>query len=151
MMKMHKKQDYKYRYYKMENIVLYAQWENDNLYLKSEKYKIGENNIDIYEENDVYLDKLNQKQQLKNSKANCDTNGTITVLNEKWMNYKRRWFSWNKYDYQSYKKNQEITLTAVVMGDLDGNGKVTATDLSALNQVVLKLIEIKMLNLKLQI
>jgi hypothetical protein len=29
------------------------------------------------------------------------------------------------------------------MGDLDGNGKVTATDLSTLNQTVLQLIQLK--------
>ena len=39
--------------------------------------------------------------------------------------------------------DEEITLTAVVMGDLDGNGKVTATDLSTLNQTVLQLIQLK--------
>lgn len=36
------------------------------------------------------------------------------------------------------KNNEEILLTAVVMGDTDGNGKITATDLSDLNQAILK-------------
>ncbi len=60
---------------KMENIVLYAQWEPDHLYLKSKIYKIGENNIDIYEENDVYLDKMEPETTLENFKKNCETNG----------------------------------------------------------------------------
>ena len=37
---------------------------------------------------------------------------------------------------------QQIQLTAVVMGDLDGDGKVSAVDLSTLNQVLLKIIQI---------
>ena len=41
------------------------------------------------------------------------------------------------------KYDEEITLKAVVMGDLDGNGKVTATDLSALNQNILKVVKLE--------
>ena len=128
---------------KMENIVLYAHWENDTLYLKSEKYKIGENNIDIYEENDIYLDKIEPETTVKELIANCDTNGTITVINSNGETLGEDDLVGTNMTIKDTRGNQEITLTAVVMGDLDGNGKVTATDLSALNQVVLKLIEIK--------
>ena len=44
---------------------------------------------------------------------------------------------------QVTRKTEKITLTAVVMGDLDGNGKVTATDLSTVNQALLKMIQLK--------
>ena len=39
----------------LENIKVYAKWDIEDLYLKSQKYKIGENNVDEYEENDIYL------------------------------------------------------------------------------------------------
>ena len=128
---------------KMENIVLYAQWEPDHLYLKSKVYKIGENDIDIYEENDVYLDKIEPETTLENFKKNCKTNGNITVLNEKGIELQDEEFVGTNMKIQVTRKTEKITLTAVVMGDLDGNGKVTATDLSTLNQALLKMIQLK--------
>ena len=38
--------------------------------------------------------------------------------------------------------DEEIILTAVVMGDLDGNGKITATDYSILNHTILGINEL---------
>ena len=128
---------------KMENIVLYAQWEPDHLYLKSKVYKIGENDIDIYKENDVYLDKIEPETTLENFKKNCKTNGNITVLNEKGIELQDEEFVGTNMKIQVTRKTEKITLTAVVMGDLDGNGKVTATDLSTLNQALLKMIQLK--------
>ena len=128
---------------KMENIVLYAQWEPEHLYLKSKVYKIGENDIDIYEENDVYLDKIEPETTLENFKKNCKTNGNITVLNEKGIELQDEEFVGTNMKIQVTRKTEKITLTAVVMGDLDGNGKVTATDLSTLNQALLKMIQLK--------
>ena len=128
---------------KMENIVLYAQWEEDKLYLKSEKYKIGENNIDIYEKDDMYLDKIEPETTVKELKNNCETNGTIEVLDEKNEVLSDDELVGTNMTIQVSRKNEKITLTAVVMGDLDGNGKVTATDLSALNQAFLKIIKLE--------
>ena len=128
---------------KMENIVLYAQWEEDKLYLKSEKYKIGENNIDIYEKDDMYLDKIEPETTVKELKNNCETNGTIEVLDEKNEVLSDDELVGTNMTIQVTRKNEKITLTAVVMGDLDGNGKVTATDLSALNQAFLKIIKLE--------
>ena len=122
----------------MENIVLYAQWEPDHIYLKSKVYKIGENDIDIYEENDVYLDKIEPETTLENFKKNCKTNGNITVLNEKGIELQDEEFVGTNMKIQVTRKTEKITLTAVVMGDLDGNGKVTITDLSVLNQTLLQ-------------
>lgn len=41
------------------------------------------------------------------------------------------------------KDREEITLITVVMGDLDGDGLVTVTDLSGINQAILRTIEVK--------
>ena len=123
---------------KLENIILYAQWEKDELYLKSEKYKIGENDIDNYEQGDIYLDKIEPNTTLKDFIANCDTNGDITVINSEGKELSDDDLVGTGMTMKVKRYDEEITLTLVVMGDLDGDGKVTAVDLSTLNQAILK-------------
>ena len=124
---------------KLENIILYAQWENDNLYLKSEKYKIGENDIDNYEQGDIYLDKIEPNTTLKQFIENCDTNGVIKVIDKDGKELKEDDLVGTGMTIKDTRYDEEITLVAVVMGDLDGNGIVTATDFSILNKVLLRL------------
>ena len=38
------------------------------------------------------------------------------------------------------KDEEKVELKIAVSGDLDGNGKITATDLSTMNQTILKLV-----------
>ena len=123
---------------KLENIILYAQWEKDELYLKSEKYKIGENDIDNYEQGDIYLDKIEPNTTLKDFIANCNTNGDITVINSEGKELSDDDLVGTGMTMKIKRYDEEITLTLVVMGDLDGDGKVTAVDLSTLNQAILK-------------
>ena len=123
---------------KLENIILYAQWEKDELYLKSEKYKIGENDIDNYEQGDIYLDKIEPNTTLKDFIANCDTNGDITVINSEGKELSDDDLVGTGMTMKVKRYDEEITLTLVVMGDLDGDGKVTAVDLSTMNQAILK-------------
>ena len=123
---------------KLGNIVLYAHWENDLLYYASEKYKVGENNIDIYEDGDIYLDKIEPKTTVKKLIENSDTNGTITVIDAQGNEVKEDELVGTGMTIKVTRYDEEITMTAVVMGDLDGNGLVTATDLSTLNQTILK-------------
>ena len=128
---------------KLENIILYAQWEKDELYLKSEKYKIGENDIDNYEQGDIYLDKIEPNTTLKDFIANCDTNGDITVINSEGKELSDDDLVGTGMTMKVKRYDEEITLTLVVMGDLDGDGKVTAVDLSTLNQAILKTAKLK--------
>ena len=55
---------------------------NKDLLLKSKYYKIGENNIDIYEPNDIYLDKIEPETTLTEFINKCETNGDITVIDQ---------------------------------------------------------------------
>jgi hypothetical protein len=126
----------------LENIILYAKWEEEHLYLKSDKYKIGENDIDIYEENDIYLDKVEPNTTLDNFISNCETNGTIEVINEEGKKLENEDLVGTNMTMKVTRFDEEITLTLVVMGDADGNGKVTATDLSTVNQALLRKIEL---------
>ena len=125
---------------KMENIVIYANWSYDPLYLASEKYKIGENNIDNYEQGDVYLNKIEAETTVAKLKENCDTNGTIVVYGLDGHILADDEIVGTGMTLKD-TKNQELNeVILVVMGDLDGDGYVTATDLSGTNQAVLELI-----------
>jgi len=126
----------------LENIILYAQWKDDKLYLKSEKYKVGENDIDNYEDGDIYLDKIQPETTLKQLMENCDTNGIISVIDKNGKEITEDEIVGTGMKIKVTRYGQQIQLTAVVMGDLDGDGKVSAVDLSTLNQVLLKIIQI---------
>ena len=123
---------------KLENIILYAQWKDDKLYLKSEKYKVGENDIDNYEDGDIYLDKIQPETTLKQLMESCDTNGIISVIDKNGKEITEDKIVGTGMKIKVTRHEQQIQLTAVVMGDLDGDGKVSAVDLSTLNQAILK-------------
>ena len=127
---------------KLGNIKLYAQWEEiadkDKLYLKSAKYKIGENDIDIYEDGDVYLDKIEPKTTFAQFRSNCETNGIMTVIDHNGNVLGENDLVGTNMTIKVTKDDEEIIITAVVMGDIDGNGKVTISDWSEMNKVVLK-------------
>ena len=123
---------------KFENIILYAQWKDDKLYLKSEKYKVGENDIDNYEDGDIYLDKIQPETTLKQLMENCDTNGIISVIDKNGKEITEDEIVGTGMKIKVTRYEQQIQLTAIVMGDLDGDGKVSAVDLSTLNQAILK-------------
>ena len=138
---------------KLENIILYARWEEkqplnptDRLYLKSDKYKVGEKDIDNYEVGDVYLDKIEPQTTVAEFIRNCESNGTITVvtvIDGKEVVLKDNDLVGTNMTIKTTGFGETFVLTAVVMGDLDGDGKVTPTDLSTLNQAVLKDIKLE--------
>ena len=123
---------------KLENIILYARWDESKLYLRSSVYKIGENDIDRYEPNDVYLDKIQPKTTLSKFINNCKTNGIITVIDKQGQQLEQNDIVGTEMTIKVTKGNEEINLTAVVMGDTDGDGYATATDMSDMKDVILK-------------
>ena len=129
---------------KLGNIILHAQWENDSLYFKSEKYKVGENDIDNYENGDVYLDKIEPETNLDELIENCDTNGTITVIDEKGQTLSSGDLVGTNMTIKVTRYDEEITMTIVVMGDIDGDGKATTQDLSELNKAYLGISEVEL-------
>ena len=125
------------------NIKVYAKWDIEDLYLKSQKYKIGENNVDEYEENDIYLYRVNPNTTLTDFISNCDTNGTITVYKKTGEKLGDNEIIGTGMTLKDELNGKVIILTLSVKGDIDGNGKVTATDLAAINQQILKEISLE--------
>lgn len=116
------------------------QQTTDKLYLSSEKYKIGDNDIKNYEDGDKYISRVEQKTLLKDYINNLETNGTITVTKEDGTVLTSDEYVGTGMKLTVTKDEEKVELKIAVSGDLDGNGKITATDLSTMNQTILKLV-----------
>lgn len=131
-------------YIPTDDTTLYAHWKKkDKLWLSSDVYKIGDNDIDNYEYGDIYIEKIMPETTVKQFIANCKSNGNITVINEKGEALNDDDLVGTNMTIKVTGYGEEFILTAVVMGDLDGNGLVTVTDLSGINQAVLKVIKLE--------
>ena len=115
----------------------------EKLYLSSETYKIGDNDIKNYEEGDKYISRIEANTTLESYKNNLKTNGTIKVIKQDGTELSDGEFIGTGMTLQVTKDEEKIELQIAVMGDLDGNGKITATDLSTMNQNVIGLIELE--------
>ena len=71
------------------------------------------------------------------------TNGTIRILKEDGTELEEDGLIGTGMTIEVVKDDEKITMKIAVMGDLTGDGKVTATDLSTLNQTILKLITLE--------
>lgn len=115
----------------------------DYLYLKSRPYKIGDNNIDEYEEGDQYISRVRRDTKLSDFKNNLDTNGSIKVIKQNGEELPNDKLVGTGMTLVVTRGNQEIRLKIAVTGDLDGNGRVTATDLGVETQKVLRVINLE--------
>ena len=126
---------------KLGNIKVYAQWDYDGLYLSSKTYKIGENDIDNYEEGDIYLDKISPETTVSEFIDNCSTNGKITIYDAQGKALRNNDLVGTGMTIKVTRDDEEIDITAVVMGDIDGDGRTTIQDLSELNKAYLGISE----------
>ncbi len=129
-------------YNKDENLTLYAQWKQvqklQNLYLSSETYKIG--NIDIikYEEGDKYISRVKKETMLIDYINNLTTNGDkIQVIKQDGTQLLDEEYVGTGMKLIVTKGEEKIELKIAVMGDLSGEGKVTAQDYSEINRALL--------------
>ena len=75
---------------------------------------------------------------------NCDTNGKITVINENGQTLSSGDLIGTTMTIKVTRYDEEITMTIVVMGDIDGDGKATVQDLSELNKAYLGISEVEL-------
>ena len=107
------------------------------LYLTSEVYKIGNSDITKYEEGDRYISRIEANTTKEDYISKLDTNGTIRILKEDGTELAEGEFVGTGMTLEVTKDNEEIELKIAVMGDLSGDGEISATDLSELIQGVL--------------
>ena len=116
----------------------------DVLYLSTEEYKIGDDDTNNYEEGDMYLSNISKETTKQEFIDKLDTNADeITIIKLDGTELQDNEFVGTGMILQISKGTDQISVKIAVMGDLDGNGKVTATDLSAENQTILKLITLE--------
>lgn len=102
--------------------------ENEKLYLTSEQYKIGEK----------YISGIKAETKMKDYINNLTTNGQIVITKENGTKLTEEEYVGTGMTLIVTKDKEKIELKIAVSGDLNGDGKVTATDLSTLNQTILK-------------
>ena len=111
-------------------------YEPDNLYLKSQAYKIGTNNsdekLDEYVEGDLYLYRVSPETTFKKFIENCDTNGTITVYKQDGTVLGEDELIGTGMTLKDEKGSKIISIKISVLGDINGNGKIEGEDLTGL-------------------
>lgn len=115
----------------------------EKLYLSSETYKIGNEDIKNYEDGDKYISRVEKETTRQAFINNLDTNGTIRVIKEDGSELGENELVGTGMTLEVTKDEEKIELKIAVMGDLSGDGKVTATDLSTLNQTILRLVTLE--------
>ena len=80
------------------------------------------------------MNKILPKTTLAEFIDNCDTNGVIRVYKEDGSSISKSDLVGTTMIIKVTKDNEEITMIAVVMGDIDGDGLNTAQDLSEMNK-----------------
>jgi len=139
--------------------------ELDKLYLNTEVYKIGNNNINKYEEDDRYISRVEPLTTLSSFKSNLFTNGNIKVLKPDGTELED---AEDKYvgtgmtlvvtKDEGTDKEQKIKLKISVKGDVArskqegdtsdenlkcGDGQVTMIDINRVNLVCINKIDLE--------
>lgn len=104
----------------------------EKLYISSDNYKIEEK----------YISKVGKETKLNNYINNIKTNGEIKVIKEDGTQLKNDEYVGTGMTMIITKNGEKVELKISVLGDLSGDGKITATDLSTMNQTVLKTIKL---------
>ena len=97
----------------------------------------------LIEDGDEYISRINKETIKSSFISNLDTNGTIRIIKQDGKELGENELVGTGMTLEVTKDEEKIELKIVVMGDLNGDGKVTATDLSTLNQTILKLVKLE--------
>lgn len=116
--------------YLSENKVLLGLEE---LYLSSDAYKIADNYISS-------IEKETTKKEFINS---LNTNGTVKIIKEDGTELYDNDLVGTGMKIEVTRYDEKMELKVAVMGDLSGDGKVTAQDLSTINKAILKILTLQ--------
>ena len=105
----------------------------EKLYLSSEKYKIDSD----------YISKVEKETKLVDYINNFETNGKIEVIKDNGTQLKDNEYVGTGMTMIITKDNEKITKKIAVSGDLSGDGKISITDLSTINHVLLNLLTLE--------
>ena len=105
----------------------------EELYCKSNEYKI---------ENE-YISKIEKEKTKKEFVKTLKTNGAIKILKQDGKELNENEFVGTGMILEITKNDEKIQLTIAIMGDLSGDGKVTAQDLSTINKCILGILELE--------
>ena len=115
----------------------------ERLYLSTEAYKIGDNDTENYVEGDKYISRIVKETKFSDFKQNLDTNADeIKIIKKDESELEENEFVGTGMKLVLIKGNKTIEIVLAVEGDLSGDGMVTITDLSALNQTILETVEL---------
>ena len=113
------------------NKTFYAKWvENDELTISSTKYTINEE--------ERYITHVSPNTKLTAFLSNITTNGIAEVVNLNGNTISADDFVGTGYKLKVTLNGETKEYEIVVRGDIDGNGKITVTDLSMLNQHIVR-------------
>jgi len=103
------------------------------LYLSSDAYKIADNYISS-------IEKETTKKEFINS---LNTNGTVKIIKEDGTELYDNDLVGTGMKIEVTRYDEKMELKVAVMGDLSGDGKVTAQDLSTINKAILKILTLQ--------
>lgn len=112
-----------------------------DIFLTSDIYNIG--NDKVYEADDQYIMNVHDKTTIAEFKKNIKTNGSITVFNTSGQIQADNIFIGNDMSVKIFDDSGSILLKFIIKGDVDGNGKITITDATAINQYLVETITLR--------
>lgn len=145
------KQENPYNYFihknKLLSNILDLNEEDKNKYLTENKVLLGLEELklssDIYKIADKYISRIEKETTKEKIISNIETNGTIKIVKEDGTELNNNEIIGTGMMLEVTRYDEKIELKIAVMGDLSGDGKVTAQDLSTVNKSILEILTLE--------
>lgn len=145
------KQENTYNYFidknKLLSDILDLNEEDKNKYLIANKTLLGLEKLNLssqtYKIDDKYISRIEKETTKKNLINGLETNGKIRIIKEDGTELDNNEFIGTGMTLEVTRYDEKIEIKIAVNGDLSGDGKVTAQDLSTMNQSILKTITLE--------
>ena len=145
------KQENPYNYFiyknKLLSSILNLNEEDKNRYLEENRILLGLEQLNlssnIYKIEDKYISRIEKETTKEELISNLKTNGTVKIQKQDGTELSDNEFVGTGMKLEVERYGEKIELKIAVMGDLSGEGKVTAQDLSTVNKAILKVITLQ--------